>query len=546
MKLIDQHTKQIMEECKSRARDAGLSFDNETLEFIVTNQDMIELSPKVMIPTLYDYWVHDVEVIKDKGRYSVYPGNAYETVINTRPAISFYNDNNPDWLNIMIFYHVLAHIDMFQNNRFFEATWDDDFLGKALSDKRRINSIREELGEEKRFVDYVIEFTRGIDNLVNFYSKLKTEIKDISEESEISYFFNKFLKEKEITSSEHLRKFNLYNEYIDKYGVEKGEEEFLENIKTKYPEFDSLYSKHKEDKKYKSTDLIEFLINESPVINKPENRWMKDVMNIVRDTSLYFQPQIRTKILNEGWASFFHQYLFENDDRIDSHEVDYAVVNSKVLANPKVGLNPYAVGYKLLDYIFNMGEKGKINNFQYQSILDMDTRKDFDLGSKDGWKTLFDIRRNLNDFMLINMLDEKDFQDFVTKNRLFVAGKQLNMQNRTWEYYVKSRNGEDYRQMLIDGLYHPPNIQFETTTNGSLYLTHVFEGKALYTEYIENVLIGLEYLWGEKVALETTEFEVSDRDSFMKWFMGVSDNIEYKEKRVIYHCKNRKIQRRVI
>ena len=127
MQLIDQHTKRIMEGCKERAREAGLRFEDETLEYIVTNRDLLELSPKMMIPTLYDYWVHDVEVLKEKGRYELYPGNPYETVINTRPAISFYNDNNPDWLNVMIFYHVLAHIDFFQNNIFFRHTWDYDF-----------------------------------------------------------------------------------------------------------------------------------------------------------------------------------------------------------------------------------------------------------------------------------------------------------------------------------------------------------------------------------------------------------------------------------
>ncbi len=129
MELIDQHTKKIMEGCKGRAKEAGLVFGKETLEYIVTNRDMLELSPKGMIPTLYDYWVNDVEVQKGKGRYELYPVNPYETVINTRPAISFYNDNNPDWLNVMIFYHVLAHIDFFQNNSFFRHTWDYDFTG---------------------------------------------------------------------------------------------------------------------------------------------------------------------------------------------------------------------------------------------------------------------------------------------------------------------------------------------------------------------------------------------------------------------------------
>ncbi|NJL13917.1 MAG: SpoVR family protein, partial [Microscillaceae bacterium] len=146
MQLIDQHTKKIMEECKVRARDAGLQFDPDTLEYIVTNRDLISLSPKIMIPTLYDYWVNDVEVLKEQGKYKLSPSNPYETVINSRPAISFYNDNNPDWMNIFIFYHVLAHIDFFQNNRLFEKTWGDDFVGKALADKRLLNSLRSEHG----------------------------------------------------------------------------------------------------------------------------------------------------------------------------------------------------------------------------------------------------------------------------------------------------------------------------------------------------------------------------------------------------------------
>jgi len=63
----------------------------------------------------------------------------------------------------MIFYHVLAHIDFFQNNAYFRHTWEYDLTGKALADKRLIARLRSEHG---RWVDYVIEFGRAIDNLV--------------------------------------------------------------------------------------------------------------------------------------------------------------------------------------------------------------------------------------------------------------------------------------------------------------------------------------------------------------------------------------------
>ena len=49
MELIDQHTKKIMEGCKERAANVGLRFEDETLEYIVTNRDLLELSPKIMI-----------------------------------------------------------------------------------------------------------------------------------------------------------------------------------------------------------------------------------------------------------------------------------------------------------------------------------------------------------------------------------------------------------------------------------------------------------------------------------------------------------------
>jgi stage V sporulation protein R len=173
MEIISQHTKKIMEACKARAKDAGLSFQDETLEYIVTNRDMIHLSPKVMIPTLYDYWVNDVEVLKETGKYKLYPHNPYETVINSRPAISFYNDNNPDWMNVMIFYHVLAHIDFFQNNILFESTWNDDFVGQALADKRLIETLRSRHG---RWVDYVIEFSRSIDNITGYFRELPVTV----------------------------------------------------------------------------------------------------------------------------------------------------------------------------------------------------------------------------------------------------------------------------------------------------------------------------------------------------------------------------------
>lgn len=309
MELIDQHTKSIMEGCKKRARDAGLKVQSETLEYIVTNKDLLELGPKNMIPTLYDYWVHDVEVLKEKGKYGIYPHNPYETVINTRPAISFYNDNNPDWLNVMIFYHVLAHIDFFHNNLSYSHTWNEDFAGQALSDKRTMAMLRSEKG---RWVDYVIEFSRGIDNIVDYYGLMADldRLGQAGASKKLDYYFDVFLQEiKGISVTEYVKELDRYNETVEQYGS-VGESVFLGAATKKYPEFEALFEKQKHAAQTASRDVLGFLETHSPFLKKEENRWMVTVMEIVRKTSLYFQPQIRTKIMNEGWASYWHDKLF--------------------------------------------------------------------------------------------------------------------------------------------------------------------------------------------------------------------------------------------
>jgi stage V sporulation protein R len=553
MELVDQHTKGIMEGCKDRARNAGLSFQDETLEYIVTNRDLLELSPKIMIPTLYDYWVHDVEVLREKGRYELYPVNPYETVINTRPAISFYNDNNPDWLNVMIFYHVLAHIDFFQNNLFFRHTWDYDFTGQALSDKRAIAKLRSEKG---RWVDYIIEFTRGIDNLVGYYDELSrlTRSPVTSRSERLDFYFDVFLQaNKKVNISKYIKDIERYNEAIRTYG-DSGEQYFFLDVNKEHPEFEALFEKTLEEKGQHKRDLIQFLMDNSSFLKKRENQWNKIVMQVVRKTSLFFQPQIRTKIMNEGWASYWHEVLFLQDDRIDGHEVDFARVNAGVTSMPRVGLNPYALGMRLFYYIEELFDKGRAS-VEFERLRDAKLRERYDNKTGEGRKSIFRIREDFCDFTFINnFVDE----DFVTRNKLFVSGRRLNKTKGVWEFYVKSRSPEDYRQMLLDSLYHPPYIEIndEKSDNHNLYLNHRFEGKPLVKEYIASTMLGIEYLWGGPVQMETSEV-ISSRPAEARGLFAQytsmpmppadeSKEEEIKWQRVLYTMKDRKLSRKTL
>jgi stage V sporulation protein R len=543
MELVDQHTKNIMEGCKERARAAGLTFEDESLEYIVTNRDLLELSPKVMIPTLYDYWVHDLEVLKGKGRYELYPSNPYETVINTRPAISFYNDNNPDWLNVMIFYHVLAHIDFFQNNLYFRHTWDYDFTGEALSDKRVIAKLRSEHG---RWLDYVIEFSRGIDNLVGYYTELERLFPNPANQLplQVDYYFDVFLQQvKKFKISAYIKEIERYNQCETEHKA-LGEETFFAEVERRHPEFRAMFEKYKDHKRTPPADLLQYVMENSPFLNKETNKWMLSVMQIVRKTSIFFQPQIRTKIMNEGWASYWHETLYLNDDRINGHEVDFARVNAGVTAMPRVGLNPYALGMRLFYFIEEMVDKGRIS-WDFQNLKDSYTRKRYDTKAGGGRQFIFDVRQNYCDFTFINRFVD---QDFITRNNLFVAGKRLNEQRMVWQYFVKSRKVKDYRDMLFASLYHPPHVTIDHEKGeqaDTLYLVHKFEGKPLVKEYIPNTLLGLEYLWGGPVELETHEIKsIGGRPEGARPAETKPQDIKWQ--RVVLTMKNRKLSRRIL
>ena len=534
MELISQHTKGIMEKCKVRARDAGLRFESDSLEYIVSNRDLIELSPKGMIPTLYDYWVNDVEVMKKKGVYKLYPTNPYETVINTRPAISFYNDNNPDWLNIMIFYHVLAHIDFFQNNIFFKHTWDGNFVDKALAGKRLVENYRREYG---RWVDYVIEFSRGINNLVGFYSSLSAKHfqKELNPSKPISFYFDVFLQEiKKV--SEHIvyEEIENYNRTLSQH-PEVGESIFFAGIKRKYPEFDAIYARYDEEKRRRK-DIMQYILDHSAFLNKEENRWMKSVIEIVRETALYFEPQIRTKTINEGWSSYWHDQLFRKDERIVGHESAYAKINAYVTSVNRVGLNPYAIGLRLFWYIEKLANQGKLE-YKFHKLQDILSRENYDQELGKGKEAIFKVRENFSDFTLLNTFID---QDFVDRYKLFVVGKRLNEEKEVYEYYVKSKKASDYKQMLMDNMYHPPVIEVnkDITDEDNLYLVHHFEGKQLYKDFIPETLIGIEYLWGGAVQLETTEIVKKRKANQTK--------NGFELRKVLYTVKDRQVKRKTL
>jgi stage V sporulation protein R len=209
----------------------------------------------------------------------------------------------------------------------------------------------------------------------------------------------------------------------------------------------------------------------------------------------------------------------------------YARINAGVTSVSRIGLNPYAIGLRLFQYIRKMANEGRLNyNFQQES--DIEKRILYNRNLDQGKDFIFNVRRNFSDFMLLNTFID---QDFVSDYDLFVVGKRLNEQRGTIEYYIKSRKSEDYKSMLINSLYHPPFISVDSkkSNESNLYLIHHFENKQLVKDYIPDTLIGIEYLWGAQVQLETTEIYKKNNSAQGK------EEFEYRK--VIYTVKDKKV-----
>ena len=101
-----------------------------------------------------------------------------------------------------------------------------------------------------------------------------------------------------------------------------------------------------------------FLLEHAPL--KP---WQLDVLSIIRDEAYYFAPQGQTKIMNEGWASYWHSH--DHDPPGPGAGRRDRLLRSSLAARwpaRPTRLNPYKLGIELFRDIedrWNSGRFGK-------------------------------------------------------------------------------------------------------------------------------------------------------------------------------------------
>jgi stage V sporulation protein R len=233
--------------------------------------------------------------------------------------------------------------------------------------------------------------------------------------------------------------------------------------------------------------------------NAPLENWQKDVMCMIREESYYFAPQALTKIMNEGWAAFWHSKILTEKCLADEEVVDYADINAGVLGGG-AAMNPYKLGVELYRDIEDRWNKGKFGR-EYDECDDYRKKEAWDKKLGKGREKIFEVRRVHND---ITFLDNFLTEEFCERHQLFLY--RYNPQRGVYE--IASRDFNMIKRSMLFKMTNMghPIIEVEDgnfRNRSELQLRHLHEGIDLEIEEGKDTLRSLFKLWRRPVNLIT-------------------------------------------
>ena len=286
------------------------------------------------LPGRYSHWTFGKAYHRMKTMYDFGLSKIYEVVINTNPAYGFLLETNSPVQNKLVIAHVLGHVDFFKNNIYFSKT-NRRMVESVSTHSQRMMEYEFKYGRKtvEKFLDAVLAIEEHIDP--NFFIKRGISAAEEKRRSE--------LRPKEG------RYDDLWN--LDKAKTERGTNEMqgqpasaieaslAQGAVHKTPRFSSTQLPEK--------DMLYYLMKYSPVLAS----WQRDVIAMIHEEMEYFIPQMQTKIMNEGWASFWHARIMRELDLADQEHIEFAELHSGVVSPQKGQLNPYYLGYKIYEDI---------------------------------------------------------------------------------------------------------------------------------------------------------------------------------------------------
>ncbi|MEM9192520.1 MAG: SpoVR family protein [Myxococcota bacterium] len=467
------------------ARGFGLDFFPTIFEVLSYDQ-MNEIASYGGFPTRYPHWRFGMEYERMSKSAEYGLSKIYEMVINNNPSIAYLLEGNSIVDQKLVMAHVYAHVDFFKNNFTFATTsqgrdkrtgepirkWIDTMANHGSVVRRWANRVGIEHVET--FIDHCL----SLENLIDPNKPYLPRTRPASQEEGNG--------EDEAEEPSLLR---VDRDYMESF---INPDEFVQQQRAKLEEEKERAKRHPENP---DRDVLGFLID-----NAPLERWERDVLTVIRREAYYFYPQMQTKIMNEGWASYWHSKIMTTKVCDASEIIEYAERNAGVMATGSGQLNPYKLGVELYRHIeerWNRGQFGK----EWEECDSLAERKSWDRRTGLGRKKIFEIRRLYND---VTFIDEFLTPDFVYDQKLYSFG--FNNRNDRWE--IESRQFNAVKQKLLFQLTNAGQpfiyvVDSNHENRGELLLSHEHRGIDLRTDWAKEVLSSLHRVWRRPVEIHT-------------------------------------------
>jgi stage V sporulation protein R len=474
IKRFPAYLRDVQEDVETHAVGFGLDFFPIVYE-VLDYKTMNEVAAYGGFPTRYPHWRFGMDYEQLSKSYEWGMSKIYEMVINTNPAYAYLLEGNSLVDQKLVMAHVCAHVDFFKHNYFFSKTNRKMIDGMANHAARvRRHMARHGQDSVEDFIDTCLSLENLIDPMSAYIVRAPRPKPEDDDEADPGDKLGR------LRAKGYMESFINPPEYLE--AQRKKREEEAKRQKRRFPE-------------QPQRDVMQFLIEHAPLDN-----WQTDVLEIVRDEAYYFAPQAMTKIMNEGWASYWHSKILTEKTLTAAEIIDYADANSGVMATTPGRLNPYKLGVELFRNIedrWNRGQFGK----EWDECDSMDQKRHWDRRTGLGRKRLFEVRKLYND---ITFIDEFFTLEFCIEQKFYSFG--FSERSGNWE--IMSREFKKVKDQLLRMLTNrgQPVILVEDgnfENRSELLLRHIHEGTDLDAAQARDTLRNTAKLWTRPVSLLT-------------------------------------------
>jgi len=464
------------QETAGLAASYGLDFYDVIFELI----DYDELNMVASyggFPTRYPHWRFGMEYEQLSKSYAWGLSKIYELVINNDPCYAYLMRSNSLTDQKLVMAHVFGHCDFFKNNLWFSKT-SRKMMDIMANHGARIRRYMDRYGVER--VENFIDCVLSLDNLIDVYSPFTSRPGD-RRESSLDRKPRKETEEYKIAAKDYMDRYINPPEYLAQQRELAQKEQERERRFPPSPE----------------RDVLKFLLDFAPL-----ETWEQDVLAMLREEAYYFAPQGMTKIMNEGWAVYWHSHIMTRHLLEASEVINYADAHSGTLFTQPGRINPYKLGVELFRDIEDRWNRGKFG-LEYESCDDAETRRAWDTGLGQGREKIFQVRKIYND---VTFVDEFINAEFAEKQKLFVYG----FNQASGQYEIVDRDFNKVKKELLNALTNFGNpIILVSDANyknrGELYLYHDWAGVDLQFDFAMKTLENLHSMWKRPVHIETRE-----------------------------------------